>query len=67
MPALRVLNYPFLALAFLMLGRGWYLQLAHGGATVWRRRAGRILVLSTVTAAALWALRFAWVLGMRPF
>ena len=67
MPALRVLNYPLLALTLLTLGRGWYLQLNHGGATVWQRRARRTLVLSTALAGILWGLRFGGVLGMRPF
>ncbi len=66
-PALRVLNYPLLALTLLALGRGWYLQLTHGRATVWQRRAERTLVLSTALAGILWGLRFAGVLGMRPF
>ena len=65
-PALRALNYPFLAMTVLALGRGWYLHVTHGGATFWRRRAGRVLVLATIRSIALWALRFAGVLGMRP-
>ncbi len=64
---MRALNYPFLALTLLTLGRGWYLQRAHGGATVWQRRARRTLVLSTALAGILWGLRFGGVLGMRPF
>ena len=66
-PALRVLNYPLLALTVMLLGRGWYLYLSHGGATEWQRRSGKVLVVSTGIAVTLWALRFAGVLGMRPF
>jgi hypothetical protein len=68
-PALRVLTWPFLALTLLALGRGWYLELAHQGAwrSTWRRRSGVVLIASTVLAVALWGLRFAGVLGMRPF
>ena len=66
-PALRVLSFPFLALTVLVLGRAWYLQLSHGGGTVWQRRAGLVLLLSTVAAVTLWTLRFAGLLGARPF
>lgn len=66
-PALRVLTYPFLALTVLFLGRGWYLQLSHGGGMLWQRRAGRVLLASTAIAVTLWGLRFAGVLGVRPF
>ncbi len=66
-PALRVLTYPLLGMTALALGRGWYLQTRHGGAMLWRRRAGRVLALTTVVSVTLWALRFAGVLGMRPF
>ena len=66
-PALRVLNGPFLALTVLVLARGWYLQLSHGRVTVWQRRAGTVLLLSTATSITLWAVRFAGLLGMKPF
>ena len=66
-PALRVLNYSFLALTVIALGRGWFLQLTHRGGTVWQRRAGWVLLLSTVAAVAIWALRFAGALGPSPF
>ena len=66
-PALQVLNFPLLGLTALFLGRGWYLQLTHGDATVWQRRARGILFLSTVTSIALWTIRFSGLLGMRPF
>ena len=67
-PALRVLTWPLLALTLLMLGRGWYLQLAHRGGWVsaWAQRAGLILIGSTVLAAVLWSLRLAGLLGMSP-
>ena len=67
-PALRVLTWPLLALTLLMLGRGWYLQLAHRGGWVslWARRAGLILIGSTALAAVMWGLRFAGLLGMSP-
>ena len=68
-PALRVLTWPLLAITLIMLGRGWYLELAHRGGwrSSWRRRAGMVLVFSTVLAVTLWGLRFAGLLGMRPF
>ena len=65
-PALRVLTYPLLALTVMALGRGWYLQLTHGGGMVWQRRARIVLGLSTIASIALWVLRFAGVLGMSP-
>ncbi len=69
-PALRVLNYPFLALTAVLLGRGWYLQLrSHGlhGGSLWGRRSLVVLAGSTVLAAVLWGLRFGGLLGMPPF
>ena len=69
-PALRVLNYPFLALTVVLLGRGWYLQLrSHGvhAVTLWSRRSLVVLAGSTVLAAVLWGLRFGGLLGMHPF
>lgn len=65
--ALRVLTYPLLALTVMALGRGWYLQLTHGGRMVWQRRARIVLALSTIASITLWVLRFAGVLSMRPF
>ncbi|MCZ6891260.1 MAG: hypothetical protein O7F09_01960 [Chloroflexi bacterium] len=65
-PALRVLTYPLLALTVMALGRGWYLQLTHGGEMVWQRRARIVLALSTIASITLWVLRFAGVLGMSP-
>ncbi|MBI4203000.1 MAG: hypothetical protein HY532_07815 [Chloroflexi bacterium] len=66
-PALRVLTYPLLALTVLTLGRGWYLQLRHKAATPWRMRSRWILLTSTALGVGLWALRFAGLLGARPF
>ena len=68
-PALRVLTWPLLAITLLMLARGWYLQLALRGSWLspWSRRAGLVLMGSTALAAVLWGLRFAGLLGMRPF
>ena len=68
-PALRVLTWPLLGVTLLMLGRGWYLELAHPGSrrSTWRRRSQLVLVGSTALAVTLWALRFAGLLGMRPF
>lgn len=68
-PALRVLTWPLLALTLIMLGRGWYLELAHRGGwrSSWRRRAGLVLIGSTALAVSLWTLRFVGLLGMRPF
>ena len=68
-PALRVLTWPFLAITLLMLGRGWYLELSHRGrwTSPWRRRAGLVLLGSTVLAVSLWSLRLTGVIGMRPF
>ncbi|MBI4199027.1 MAG: hypothetical protein HY535_00945 [Chloroflexi bacterium] len=66
-PALRALTYPFLVLTLLSLGRGWYLQLRVGSVTAWRRRSLAVLAASTLLAATLWGLRFAGLLGGRPF
>ncbi len=68
-PALRVLTWPLLAVTILMLGRGWYLEMAHRGRwrSPWRRRASLVLMASTALAVVLWGLRFAGLLGMRPF
>ena len=67
-PALQALTWPFLGLTLLMLGRGWYLELAHPGRwrSPWRRRAGAVLIGSTALATLLWGLRFAGILGMSP-
>ena len=68
-PALRVLTWPFLALTLLLLGRGWYLEMANRrrGPSVWRRRSSMVLIASTLLAAGLWGLRFAGLLGDQPF
>ena len=68
-PALRVLTWPLLALTLVMLGRGWYLNLSHGERwrSIWNRRAGLVLMGSTVLAVVLWGLRLAGLLGPRPF
>ncbi len=68
-PALRVLTWPLLAVTILMLGRGWYLAMAHRGRwrSPWRRRASLVLMSSTALAVVLWGLRFSGLLGMRPF
>ena len=67
-PALRVLTWPLLVLTLLMLGRGWYLNLSHGERwrSVWNKRAGQVLALSTVVALVLWGLRFGGLLGPSP-
>ncbi len=69
-PALRVLNYPFLALTIFFLSRGWYLQIrdhGFGGDTLWSHRGQVVLIISTLLAVILWGLRFGGLLGMRPF
>ena len=68
-PALRVLTWPLLGLTLLMLGRGWYVRLSHGGGwqPTWSRRSGVVLILSTTVSGTLWGLRFAGLLGMPPF
>ena len=69
-PALRVLNYPFLAFTIVLLGRGWYLHLRDHGlhaGTLWGQRNLVVLVVSTLLAVTLWGLRFRGLLGMRPF
>jgi hypothetical protein len=52
-----------------MLGRAWYVEVSHGGGwrSTWARRSKVVLLASTVLAVAVWSLRFAGVLGMRPF
>jgi hypothetical protein len=67
-PALRVLTWPFLLLTLLMLGRGWYLNLSHGGGwrSPWARRSRLTLVGATALAGLLWGLRFAGLLGASP-
>ena len=67
-PALQVLTWPFLVLTALMLSRGWYLELSHGGrwSSAWRRRSGVVLVGLTALAVALWSLRFTGILGVSP-
>ena len=44
-PALRALTWPFLALTLLSVGRGWYVHLSHGQATLWQRRSGLVLAV----------------------
>jgi hypothetical protein len=68
-PALRVLNWPFLVLTLVMLGRGWYLNISHGSGwrSPWARRSRLVLIASTMLAVSLWGLRFAGLLGMPPF
>jgi len=68
-PALRALNYPFLAITVLLLGRAWFLQIRHGigGGTIWSRGSLLVLAGSTIIAGVIWGLRFAGLLGMRPF
>ena len=65
----RVLTWPLLAVTILMLGRGWYLEMAHRGRwrSPWRRRASLVLIASTALAVVLWGLRFTGLLGMKPF
>ena len=67
-PALRALTWPFLAITLLMLGRGWHLNLSHGGGRrlPWATRARLVLIGSTALAVLLWGLRFAGLLGMSP-
>ncbi len=67
-PALQVMTWPFLAVAVLMLARGWWLELSHGGRWIssWRKRATVVLITSTALSAALWGLRFAGLLGESP-
>ena len=64
-PALRVLTWPFLALTLLLLGRGWYLELASRRREpgVWRRRSSMVLIASTLLAAGLWGLRLTGLIG----
>ena len=68
-PALRVLTYPFLALAILVLGRAWYLECTHPGRwrSPWRKRALTVLASSTIVSGVLWGLRFGGLLGPQPF
>ena len=68
-PALRVLNIPFLVLTVFVLGRAWYLELEKTGhwRGVWAQRSRWWLIASTLASATLWGLRFAGLLGMRPF
>ena len=68
-PALRVLTWPLLAITLLMLGRGWYLEFADRGGwqSTWARRSTLMLAGSSALAVVLWGLRFAGLLGMRPF
>lgn len=51
-----------------MLGRGWYLELAHGNKwrSAWRNRSTLVLILSTLLAITIWGLRFAGLLGPNP-
>ena len=68
-PALRVLNYPFLALTVVLLGRGWYLQLRSNGlhrGTLWSRRS--LIVLSVHTSGSrLMGTPLRGILGNAPF
>ena len=68
-PALRVLTWSFLALTLLLLGRGWYLELAgrRRGPNVWRRWSSMVLIASTLLAACLWGLRLSGLLGGQLF
>lgn len=68
-PALRVLNIPFLALAILLLGRAWYLELhkTDHWRGFWAERSRKVLIASTLVSAVIWGLRFGGLLGMRPF
>jgi len=67
-PGLQVLTWPLLGLNLLMLGRGWYLNLSHGERwrSVWNKRAGLVLILSTALALVIWGLRFGGLLGPSP-
>ena len=67
-PALRVLTWPFLVVAVLMLARGWWLELSHEGRwrSSWRKRATVVLITSTALSVVLWTLRFAGLLGPSP-
>ena len=67
-PALQVLTWPFLAVTVLMLARGWWLELSHGGrwTSSWRNRATVVLITATVLSVGLWGLRFAGLLGTSP-
>ncbi|MBI2165307.1 MAG: hypothetical protein HYU29_02745 [Chloroflexi bacterium] len=67
-PALRVLTWPFLGLTILALGRGWYLEMRrHGPLSPWAARARLVLAGSTILSGLLWGLRFAGLLGARPW
>ena len=48
-PALRVLNWPFLVLTVVMLGRGWYLNISDGSGwrSPWATRSRLVLIGST--------------------
>ena len=66
-PALRVLAWPLLGLNVVLLGRGWYLNLSHGGwQSTWNRGSRLVLLASTVLVVVLWTLRLSGVLGMSP-
>ena len=67
-PASRVLTWPFLVVAVLMLARGWWLAPSHGSwwGPKWKNRATITLVVSTVLSVVLWTLRFAGLLGESP-
>ncbi|MBI4328395.1 MAG: hypothetical protein HY685_00850 [Chloroflexi bacterium] len=67
-PALQVLTWPFLGLTTLTLSWGWYRALGHRGwRSLWGRRSVLLLVASTSLSALLWGLRFAGLLGARPW
>ena len=68
-PALRALNIPFLALAVLLLGRAWYLELkqTEHWRGFWAERSRKVLIASTVVSVVIWGLRFGGLLGMPPF
>jgi len=52
-----------------MLARGWYLEISdkRHWRSCWPRRASVVLAGSTLLAVVLWGLRFAGLLGARPF
>ena len=60
--------WPLLGLNFLMLGRGWYLNLTHGERwrSIWNKRASLTLILSTILAVVVRGLRFGGLLGPGP-
>ena len=59
----QVLTIPIGILGAGFLVRAWWLQLSHGLRTAWQWRSLLVLLVSTATAATLWGLRFAGVIG----